>query len=353
MSLFNLKSSNEDSYSRSANTPRFIGKFQLLLIKASFALIFTVSLLGAPSYVHAGLQIALEAEPGNPLAPKSVDVIIVDDSALLSEMGPSGTSADVEDEVDSEQINSIYVVRSGDNLSSIAKMYDVSVNTIIWMNSLKRGQTLTTGQQLIILPISGVQYTVKKGDTRKSIAKKFNADADEIGKFNGITDDTKLAIGDIIIIPDGEITAPVVLKKSSVSKSIFKDYSSPVLNGYFGFPVHGVLTQGLHDGFKHAVDIGAPRGSSIYAAASGTVVTASGSGYNGGYGKYVVIRHDNGTQTVYGHMSQVNISVGQQVEKGSIIGLVGNTGRSTGSHVHFEVHGAANPLGSYRVGSRI
>jgi murein DD-endopeptidase MepM/ murein hydrolase activator NlpD len=104
-----------------------------------------------------------------------------------------------------------------------------------------------------------------------------------------------------------------------------------------------VVTQGLH-GFD-AVDIGCPTGTPIYAAAAGTVIIAKSAGWNGGYGKYVAIKHDNGTETVYGHMHEVDVQVGETVAQGQQIGEVGMTGRATGPHVHFEVRGAKNPLG--------
>jgi murein DD-endopeptidase MepM/ murein hydrolase activator NlpD len=92
------------------------------------------------------------------------------------------------------------------------------------------------------------------------------------------------------------------------------------------------------------VDYGMPVGSPIYASAAGKVLIAKGSGWNGGYGDYIVIEHANGTQTVYGHMSTLAVSVGQSVVQGQLIGYSGNTGKSTGPHLHFEIRGAKNPF---------
>jgi len=102
----------------------------------------------------------------------------------------------------------------------------------------------------------------------------------------------------------------------------------------------GIKTQGLHG--YNAIDIGTPVGTTLYAAAAGQIIIAKHSGWNGGYGKYVVISHNNGTQTVYGHMSQVIVDEGETVAQGQVIGLSGNTGHSTGPHVHFEIRGAYN-----------
>ena len=111
---------------------------------------------------------------------------IVSGNALLAEIGPYGTLKDIEDQTNNTQI-SIYTVREGDNISNIAQMFDVSVNTIIWANNLNKKSILKQGQNLIILPISGIQHKVSKGETIKNIVKKYNADLDEVLKYNDIS----------------------------------------------------------------------------------------------------------------------------------------------------------------------
>ncbi|MFA5652000.1 MAG: peptidoglycan DD-metalloendopeptidase family protein [Candidatus Paceibacterota bacterium] len=262
--------------------------------------------------------------------------------ALVSESGPSGTLADVLDTVSTGQI-STYTVRKGDNLASIAKMYGVTTNTIVWANDLTSA-TIKEGQDLIILPVSGTIHTVVKGDTLKSIAKKYKADEGEIAQFNEFDSNTVLAVGDTIVIPDGEGTTKI----SGTTKTVFKANpykggSGADLGDYYIRPVlGGVRTQNIHG--YNAVDIGIPTGSTLHAAAAGQVILAKASGYNGGYGKYIIISHYNGTQTVYGHLSAVNVNAGDLVYQGQIIGRTGNTGHSTGPHLHFEVRGALNPL---------
>jgi murein DD-endopeptidase MepM/ murein hydrolase activator NlpD len=133
------------------------------------------------------------------------------------------------------------------------------------------------------------------------------------------------------------VDAPVVK-----SKPKRKVYASAGV-GYYTRPIiGGVKTQSIHG--HNGVDIGAPVGSPILAAAEGIVLAAKPSGYNGGYGKMIIISHPNGTQTVYGHLSSVYVTTGQSVSKGEQIGESGNTGRSTGPHLHFEVRGAENPF---------
>ena len=269
------------------------------------------------------------------------DVIIAGDSALVPEEGPSGAGADIIKPKNSTI--SIYVVREGDTLSTIAGMFDVSVNTIIWANDLKRGAPIQVGQTLTILPVTGLRYTVKKGDTLVSIAKDLHADADEIVHYNGI-DPTTLAVGDQIIIPNGEVavTAESVAKKTAPSGSANSSGGAQYV-GYYLRPVNGIKTQGIHG--YNGVDIAASIGTPFVASASGEVIVAKASGWNGGYGEYVVIRHDNGTQTLYAHASNVIVGIGQRVVQGQVIGYVGTTGRSTGPHLHFEIRGGPrNPF---------
>jgi len=280
------------------------------------------------------LQAALNPNP-NP-AKGGGDITVVGDTALLPESGPSGTMVDIE-ESRSDQI-SLYVVHEGDTLSQIAKMFGVSVNTIIWANNVS-ARTLHQGDQLVILPISGLQYKVKSGDTLKSIAAKYKADANEIIQFNGLKADISLAVGTEIIIPDGEIATPKIYQPTERLHGA----GGPNYAGYYTKPLaYYVKTQGLHG--YNAVDLSAPVGTPIMAAAYGEVIVSKNYGWNGGYGEYVVISHPNGTQTLYAHMSEDITYPGMYVYQGQVIGYVGSTGKSTGSHLHFEVRGAKNPF---------
>ena len=282
----------------------------------------------------------------NPTAGKGGgDITIVDHTALLPSEGPSGTIADIEKPKNAKI--SVYVVREGDTLNGIAKLFKVSPNTILWANDMPRGSVLQVGQKLVILPVTGVKYTVKKGDTLSSIAKKFGGDATEIATFNDV-DDKSLVVGADILIPDGEVAAaPLPAKKGAAG-------TSPVLSsgprgtaaqvGYYMVPLaHYVKTQGVHG--YNGVDLAAPIGTPILAAAEGEVIVAKQSGWNGGYGGYVVIQHANGSQTLYAHQSRVVASAGDHVAQGDVIGYVGSTGKSTGAHLHFEVrNGIRNPF---------
>ena len=265
---------------------------------------------------------------------------IVDGNALVSASGPLGSVAEDDAVIKTDRIT-LYTVREGDNISVIARMFGVTVNTILWANNIKSSNLIKPGDVLVILPISGIKYTVKKGDTLASIAKQYHGDVEEISIFNGLLADAALAAGDEIIIPNGEITAPAPIR-STGSRSIASGSALQNIVGYFLKPVAGVRSQGIHG--YNGVDLAASCGSSIMASAAGTVIVSKEYGWNGGYGNYIVITHANGTQTLYAHNAANVASVGQYVVQGQKIATVGSTGRSTGCHVHFEVRGAKNPF---------
>jgi len=273
------------------------------------------------------------------------DLNIIEDKALVAESGVGGGFVEISKRK-SDTI-SVYKVKPGDTLSQIAHMFDVSVNTIKWANDLEGA--VQPGDSLVILPISGIKHKVKSGGTIADIANKYKADGREIALFNGISVDTPLTLGQEIIVPNVDLVQveakakpKSIAKKSSITKSASSASSGS--SNWLIKPVNGaVRSQGIHG--YNAVDLAAPAGTPIYAAGSGTVIIAkSGAGWNGGYGNYVVIKHSNGAQTLYAHMNTVVVSSGETVSQGEQIGSVGNTGKSTGSHLHFEVRGAKNPF---------
>jgi LysM repeat protein len=272
----------------------------------------------------------------NPTGTGGVEIAIVDSTALESsgrdsevfvDLGKSGTG----------QI-SVYIVREGDTLSEIAEMFGVSANTILWANDIK-ANSIRVGQELVILPISGVRHVVKSGDTLQSVAKKYKADLEDILSYNGLSSSSKIKSGDVVIIPDGVISATQNIAGSGSRSST----SYPTYAGYYLRPiVGGKKSQGIHG--HNGVDIAAPIYTPILASADGKVIVSRTGGYNGGYGTYVVVSHANGTQTVYAHMSVNNVSVGEWIDQGQVIGAIGMTGKTTGPHLHFEVRGAKNPF---------
>jgi len=220
-------------------------------------------------------------------------------------------------------------------------MFQVSVNTIRWANDFSGD--IRSGQKLIILPISGIKHTVKSGGTIDDIAKIYDADAREIALFNGISENKKLVAGDEIIVPYAEKETPKVISSKKLATTKSSDKSTSNQSSWLKRPVSGgYKSQGIHG--YNAVDIATPIGTSVKASAGGKIIVSKETGWNGGYGGYIVIEHSNGVQTLYAHLSESKVSQGQWVEQGETIGYSGNSGRSTGPHLHFEVRGAKNPF---------
>ena len=231
------------------------------------------------------------------------------------------------------------MVRKGDNISQIAKMFNVSVDTILSVNELRKGDKLKEGDVLLILPFSGVEHTVTKGQTLQGIANLYKVDLEDILLANDIDSNGKLVVGEKLMIPGAGMLSETK-PKSSGGGSYAK---MPNVIGYFQNPVPtGRRSRGLSSSHK-GVDIAAPTGTPIRAAAAGKVLTAR-MGWNGAFGNMVIVQHPNGTKTLYAHMSRLGTNTGAEVVQGETIGYVGSTGRSTGPHLHFEVLGAKNPF---------
>lgn len=268
----------------------------------------------------------------------------VEQDSLQAVSGPLRVSTEDIDFPTTDTV-SVYEVKKGDTIQDVAKLFDVSVNTIMWANNLK-SKTIAQGDTLIILPITGIKHTVKKGDTLASVAKKYRADDQDIASYNGLSENAVLAAGDTIIVPDGEIDiVRTTAKPKTTSKKprILNSYTYSAPGGFLIRPIRGGRkTQGIHG--HNGVDLASSIGTPVMASADGRVIVAKLGGYNGGYGNMIIISHDKGIQTVYGHLNAVYVTQGQTVVQGQTIGELGNTGKSTGPHLHFEVRGAKNPF---------
>lgn len=239
-----------------------------------------------------------------------------------------------------------YKVQEGDTVSVIAEKFGVSQETIIWENELPKKAVLKPGQTIRVLPVTGVSHKVNKGETIYSIAKRYNVDPQPIVDFpynTFVNDETfALAVGQVLIIPDG------VLPKEAPPPSRFArrtpDAGTVAASGEFVWPAAGDISQGF--AFYHkGIDIANRAAPEILAADSGAVVVAGCVG--GGYGCHVIVDHGNGFRTLYGHLGRIYVEAGQTVKRGSTVGKMGSTGRSTGVHLHFELHKtgvAQNPL---------
>ncbi len=226
-----------------------------------------------------------------------------------------------------------YIVEQGETLLSVAEKFDISQDTIKWVNNIS-GTDLKQGQKLTILPISGTLHMVRRDDTLSEIAMWYKSNIQEIMDYNDISSPERIIAGDLLIIPNG--IKPSTLPAPRISRVSGTNFTYPVPR-----PIR--ITQGLHH--YNAIDFGAPCGTPVYAAESGTVQRT---GYTAIGGNYVRILHANGIVTYYGHLQSHNfVRPGQRVSRGQTIGHIGLTGYTTGCHVHFEYRcptGARNPF---------
>lgn len=244
-----------------------------------------------------------------------------------------------------------YTVVEGDTISSIAQKFGVSEDTIRWQNKLDKKGKIKVGQTLEILPVTGVSHKVQKGDTVYSIAKKYDASPQAIVDFpyNTFTNDETfdLAVGQIIIVPDGVMPAESQTGPVERIRQITPDAGTVVASGSFVWPAAGTITQRF-SWYHKGIDIANKSAPDVLAADAGKVVVA-GWPDNYGYGNRVVIDHGNGYKTLYAHLSVIYVKVGQTVSRGSAIGKMGSTGRSTGTHLHFEVIKSGTYLNPFSV----
>lgn len=261
-------------------------------------------------------------------------------SAVLSSLDLSeyGIQTQVSEKPRDQTIT--YTIQTGDTLSTIAEKFNVSVDTIKWANDLKK-DSLTSGDTLKIPPVTGIVAKVSEGDTVYSLAKRYKTDAQKIVNFpfNDFSDlDTfALRVGQTLIIPDGVMpsAAPVARPRFSVSTLTAGG------SGQFAWPTTGGISQ-YPIWYHMAYDIANPAAPPVIAAGDGTVILVQYLTY--GYGRHIVVDHGDGLATLYGHLSEIYVSSGDAVSQGQVIGKMGSTGRSTGTHLHFEVRRNGSPV---------
>lgn len=304
------------------------GGYQRPFLHFSVSLLVIVAILAAP--------ILANAYPGRTgvladFTPPSAVVTSLD----LSEYG---IQTQVSEKPRDQTIT--YSIQKGDTLSSIAQKFNVSLDTIKWSNDIK-SDSLSIGDTIKIPPVTGVVVKVGEGETIYSIAKKYRTDAQKIVNFpfNDFADlDTfALNVGQTLIVPDG--VAPEAAPIAPLPYSMTQLAAGG--SGQFSWPTVGVITQ-YPIWYHMAFDIANPSNPPVTAAGEGTVILAEYLTY--GYGRHVIIDHGNGLSTLYGHLIEIYVKNGEHVSRGQVIGKMGSTGRSTGTHLHFEVRRNGTPV---------
>ncbi|MFA4834259.1 MAG: peptidoglycan DD-metalloendopeptidase family protein [Patescibacteria group bacterium] len=232
-----------------------------------------------------------------------------------------------------------YAVKPGDSVSTIAEEFDISVNTILWENNLSAYSLIRPGQNLAILPTTGVAHKIVRGENLGAIAKKYGIEETKILEANQLAAGNKLTVGQKLVIPGGRrITYAISTASTYSGLSALRDLiappgAAPTANKMNWPTVGSRITQ--YFSWRHyAVDIANKIGTPIYAADAGTIEFA---GWKTGYGNAIIINHGGGKKTLYGHLSKFYIEKGQKIGKGDAIATMGSTGWSTGPHLHFEV----------------
>jgi len=337
--------------------PFFIG---LILITSLFILISKKNSLSISGQKKNSLEnncsLSVFADPTQKSRPESPEFLFIQKTGLRATLPPVTISPQVlgalVEGFEPEDVQKViveYIVELEENLWSIAQKFNVSLDTILWANNLNQNSTIQPGQKLIIPPVSGVIHYVKAGDTISDIAKKYKANSEEIIAFNGLLNEEDIFVGDILVVPNGVIPAPVI-KYAPAPTWV------PIAESYFICPISLPcrITQRLH--WYNAIDFSHGQcGDLVLAAAGGTVLkvklTNSTSRWAfGGAGNHITILHPNGVITMYGHLATSFVNPGDQVSQGQIIALVGGqpgtpgAGKSTACHLHFGVTGARNPF---------
>lgn len=233
-----------------------------------------------------------------------------------------------------------YTVEGGDTISTIAAEFEVSVNTILWENNLSVYSLIRPGNQLAILPTTGITHKVARGENLSKIANKYNAEEEKIREINKLDEEGIIAVGQKLIIPGGrKVKYASYTKQSYTGLSAIRDLvsppsASPVSGNKMNWPTQGHRISQYYSWRHYGLDIANKYGTPIYAADTGTVETV---GWGTGYGNQIIIDHGGGKKTRYAHLSKVYISKGDKVDKGQTIAAMGSTGWSSGSHLHFEV----------------
>ncbi len=228
-----------------------------------------------------------------------------------------------------------YAVQPGDTVPTIAQRAALSLETLMQVNHLVSGDDLVTGELLVLPPVDGKMIRVEPGQSLAQIAQSNRIDPLVLLAVNNLT-----ATGPM----PAEVFIPAVSTDLPPARRVIPAPPSETRRHLVRFiwPAQATLTQTFWP-YHPGIDLANPVGTPVVAADAGRVMFAG----VGGYGIYVEIDHGNGFTTLYGHLSKTEVSAGELVSAGQLIGLMGMTGRATGPHLHFEVryHGVPqNPL---------
>lgn len=235
-----------------------------------------------------------------------------------------------------------HLLASGDTLTEVAKRNGTSITALVGANpDLASFDDLPAGTELLIPPEPGLLVTLDDPSGLPALLARYGIAPGAVVRANAIVGPGDLQPGMLLFLPGAKPDEALARLREVRERE--RPYGWPVqgvISSYFGRRNLGMGTAAFHA----AIDIAAPSGSPVFAARSGVVTYSD---WSGSYGKLVKVRHDDGSETWYAHNRDLLVTVGDRVQRGETIALVGSTGLSTGPHLHFEIHEGGrrvNPL---------
>ena len=232
----------------------------------------------------------------------------------------------------------VYRIKPGDMISTLAENNHITQDTLISVNNIKQSRTIQIGQYIRIPSMAGIVYTTKTAEeTPESIAEKYKVSAAKVAQVNQTELGTVFGAGTTLFVPDAELDW---ITRQEINGDLFTRplHRSYYISSRFSWRVNPFTGRRT---FHNGIDMAAPTGTPIYAALGGTVIAT---GWDNVYGKYVTVAHHSGYKTLYGHMSKITVKKGAHVTTATKLGEVGSTGQSTGPHLHFTVYKNGSPI---------
>ncbi len=224
-----------------------------------------------------------------------------------------------------------YTVEKGDTLTSIAQKFSTTAESISAINNLASPDAIDAGASISLLRNgSGTVRRVAQGDTIWNISRSYDVTVEAILGANQLENENQLVVGELLILPGAKVAPQAQIASASWRDTLTWPVTGAITSGY-GWRIHPIT--GKRD-FHEGLDIAAPLGTPVKAALPGKVTHV---GWTGGYGRLVVVSHDNGIETRYGHLSEYAVEVGRRVSIGDTLGYAGQSGNATGPHCHFEI----------------
>jgi len=230
-----------------------------------------------------------------------------------------------------------YRTRSGDSLSQIAQRARLTLGTVISWNDIRDARSLPAGTLLELPNGDGLKYRVRRGDTLEGIARSSGVPLNDILDWNRLASSV-IPVGQVLFLPGARMSQGEI---NRITGSLFISPMRGRLSSTFGSrsdPFTGVVR------FHNGIDLVARLGTAVSAAMAGSVAAV---GFNANYGRYIFLQHP-GYQTMYAHLNRITVSTGQKVAQGQKIGELGNTGYSTGPHLHFSIYRGSEPVDPLR-----